>query len=137
MTDSFSPGSELLCFLFGFLTVFAGDVLFGRCRSVKNAAPFVRFLLATAFSYTAAVIRELLMFGIDFFAGTAFQGYDKLPPENLFFFSLFGKGICNDGQQYVIYQNIGFFYILAGCAVGGGILWGARCLYRRKKAEKA
>lgn len=135
MSGTFTADNELFAFFFGFLAVFIGDFIMGRTKTASKASPFVRFLLATAFAYTAEVIKDIIFFFVDFYKGTALQGYDMAPSDNILFFKIFGTGKGSTDQFPLFFINIGFFDMLLGCAIAGAILWGVRALLQRKKAN--
>lgn len=134
MTDTFSTANEVLHFLFGFVFIFIGDFIIGRLKTSKHASAFVRFLLATAFTYTAEVIKDIICFFIDFYKGTATQGYNLTPDDNILFFRIFGHGLGSADQFPLFFLNTGFFDMLIGCAVGGAVLFIVRTIIERKKA---
>lgn len=134
MSGTFTTANELFAFSYGFFAVFIGDFIIGRTKTASKASPFVRFLLATAFAYTAEVIKDIVFFFIDFYKGTALQGYNMAPSENILFFKIFGTGQSAADQFPLFFINIGSFDMLLGCAIAGAILWTIRSLLQRKKA---
>lgn len=121
----------------GFALIFIGNAVISRSRTGKNAPPLLRFILCTAFTYGVSVIREIAQFFLDYYKeDSALQDYNYVPEENMLFFELFGHGSAQAGQFPLLDTDLDFLCMIAGCALGGGLLLLCSLRKEKKKAER-
>lgn len=116
---------RILFVLAGFVGVFVGSALHNRIarkKSQKSLTDFQSFLFGTGFVYALLVVWLQVSFFLDYYLGTAFQGYNLRPDKNALFFAVFGNGVAGEDQFPLFAIDLNFICAMLGAAVGGVVL---------------
>ncbi len=121
----------------GFGFVFLVELILSKCRSAKNASPFVHFVLCTTFTYAFTIMKELVEFFIDFYSpNTSLQNFGYVPADDILLYRLFGQGSAQVEQYPVLDTDFDFIFMIIGCAVAGSVLLTVKTLKEKKNAGK-
>lgn len=129
---------KFLHFLSGGIAVFIGYMLITGARNREAVSRGAYVAASSGFSCVVIILWEVFEFVADYsLPDCCNQDYTFNPPEDLFFFRVFGRGAMNPGQNAVLDTDIDIILAVAGVIVCAAILWAALYVKDKKAAKQA
>ena len=128
---------KFLHFLSGGIAVFIGYILICGARNREAVSRGAYVAASSGFSCVVIILWEIFEFVADYsLPDCCNQDYTFNPPENLFFFRLFGRGAQNAGQNAVLDTDLDIILAVLGVVVCAAILWAALYVKDKKAAKQ-
>ena len=127
---------KFLHFLSGGIAVFIGYILIRGARNREGVSRGAYVAASSGFSCVVMILWEIFEFIADYSLPDCYnQDYTFNPPENLFFFRIFGRGAQNPGQNAVLDTDLDIILAVLGMLVCAAILWAALYVKDKKKIK--
>ena len=128
---------KFLHFLSGGIAVFIGYILICGARNREAVSRGAYVVASSGFSCVVMILWEVFEFVADYsLPDCNNQDYTFNPPEDFFFFRLFGRGAMNPGQYAVLDTDIDIILAVLGVIVCAAILWAALYIKDKKTAKQ-
>jgi hypothetical protein len=127
---------KLLHFVSGGIAVFIGYILICGARNRQAVTRGAYVAASSGFSCVVIILWEIFEFIADYsLPDCNNQDYLFDPPENLFFFRIFGRGAQNAGQNAVLDTDLDIILAVLGVILCAAILWAALYVKDKKKIK--
>lgn len=114
---------KILHVISGAVVVFIGYEMLSGFKNAEGAPKSVLMFGSAGFSFTVMVVWELFEFFCDYYIkDSANQNYRWNPPDDMFFFKIFGQSVNAPDQYAVMDTDLDLLCAAVGCAVGSAVL---------------